>query len=106
MEGGVDGDRRGAGGEFTVGEGVEALRGDDHLSPAALVLVLAVRDLRGAVLGKRVVLRGGGRVNTASQQQRQQHASHHVVSGGGGGARRRTCSSDWGMALSMATGAW
>lgn len=100
--------RRERSGGFTVCKRVESLGGDDHLSPPALVLILPVRDLSGAMLGERVVLGGGQkeRVNNTSTT-RQQHAwdtqEHTTVSSS---TQRRTCSSDWGMALSMATGAW
>lgn len=42
--------------KFTVCERVMTLGRDDHLLPAPLVLVLAIRDLLWPVLGKRIIL--------------------------------------------------
>lgn len=60
-----------AGVEFTVCERVEPLGGDDQVSPAAFVLVLALGDLRRAVLGERVVLNEGNDRTVRGQNSRQ-----------------------------------
>lgn len=53
--GGEDGDKGGVV-RFTVCKRVQALRGDDHLSSAALVLVLPVGNLGRTMLCEGVIL--------------------------------------------------
>ncbi len=104
--------------KFTISKWVVTLWGDDHLLSAFLVLVLTVWNLLWSVFSKGIILQDGQKnilyddsyilypSTNAFGKHIKIEASLKKVWNLKIEFLLITCSSDWGMELSIATGAW